>query len=342
MLVGAHLGAALVDGVPEGAGDLVAVRRIGGDDPEGVRVELLLRVLRDRPGSRALRQHVAEDVLADLGDALGRRERNDGDPDLLRAHRGRRALGEPDRSEDDDGPVLRQVVDRLRRSFRFPAGILHRHLHSAAVLQVDGEGERVEDLVAEGLEIAGQGQRDPDQGRLHVRRRGDGELNGLRAFGDGSGVHLGKDLPRQIVGVGAVAGVELDAGQGQRRRRPGGALAIEIRHQPRKARTGHRLEGALVVGEARRPILRRGRRLERAGREGRRLALGAGARVCLRDLLRALALLRLAHLLDRGAHRLGGFFFLPLLRLDLRSKRISVIAGTVQAGQVSLPLLRQR
>ena len=126
--------------------------------------------------------------------------------------------------------------------------------------------------------------------------------------------------------MGAIAGVQLDAGERQCRGRPGGALAIEIRHQPRKAGAGHRLEGALVVGEARRALLGGRRGFERPGREGSRFALRTGAGVRLGDLLRALALLRLAHLLDRRAHRLGRFLLLALSRLDLRQFQRGLLA----------------
>ncbi|TMB04664.1 MAG: hypothetical protein E6J64_12320 [Deltaproteobacteria bacterium] len=52
----------------------------------------------------------------------------------------------------------------------------------------------------------------------------------------GPGVHLGEDLPGELVGVSAIPGVELEPRQLQRRRRPGRAAAVEVGDQLRDGR----------------------------------------------------------------------------------------------------------
>src|SRR5439155_1586077 len=79
----------------------------------------------------------------------------------------------------------------------------------------------------------------------------------LRPLRDGTYVHLREDLPGQLVGVRAVAGVELEPREPERRRRPGGALAVEVADQLRDRRPRRRGKRLLVVRQTRGSLLGR-------------------------------------------------------------------------------------
>src|SRR5207244_7535418 len=110
VVVRGHRRAARLERVPEVPGDLLAVAGAGLEDPEAAHAQLLLRVLRDGARLRAVRGHVAEDVLADLGQPLGARERPDGHAAPLRAHRRGWAL----RARDGAQARARAFADPLR------------------------------------------------------------------------------------------------------------------------------------------------------------------------------------------------------------------------------------
>ena len=266
--------------------------------------QLLLRVLRDGPRLCAVRRHVPEDVLADLGQALGAGKRDDGHAQLLRADRCSLAFCQGDGPQDGDGALAHQVLHRLRRGVRLALGVLDGDLNAAAVLQIDRERDRVHHQVDERLVFAGERQHDADQVGLHVRGGGDGELDALRSLRDRPRVHFGEDLPGQLVGVRAVAGVQLEPREPERGGGPGRALAVEVAHQLRDHGSGRSGKRLLVVREPGRPLLGGLRCFHRAGGEADRLPGLSRLRVSVGDGTRGLLLLCVGHLGDCGLHRL--------------------------------------
>src|ERR1700686_1888609 len=326
--------AARIERIPEVGHHLVAVGRVGLQNAEAPRVQLLLRVVGHRLGLRAVGQHVAEHVVAHLGQVLGARERDHRHAELLRARGRGGGLGEPDGSEDGDHPVARQFVDRAGGAVRLVVRVLHLDPHGAVAEQVDAQGDGVEDGLGEDLEVAGEGQNDPDQVRLH---RGGARGQGgdrLRRLGDGAGRLRGEDLLRQLAGVRTVADMELDTGELERRERPRPGAVVELRDQLRDLFRRRHFESAAVFGEALLLFAARVGRLDHPGRETQALC---GPRVRPEGLGQdrlCLALLLLAHLAQAGPAR-------RLAQLALHERQLEGRALLEPARRVLLQIVLQ-
>ena len=167
MLERAHFAASGVHGVPEVVRHLVAVGGVGLQDSEALRVELFLRVLGHRLGLRIGSGHVAEDVLAERREPVGAGERDHRNAELLSARRRGQPFGDAEGPEDGDDPALGKLLDRLGRGVRLALRVDDLHLHLAAALQVEGEGDAVERLIRESLQVSRQRQDDADEIGAH-------------------------------------------------------------------------------------------------------------------------------------------------------------------------------
>jgi hypothetical protein len=232
--------------------------------------------------------------------------------ELLSARRRGQPFGDAEGPEDGDDPALGELLDRLGRGVRLALRIDDLHLHLAAGLQVQGEGDPVERLIRESFQVSRQRQHDADEIGAHAAPlrgllHGAGALR-VRALRLG-----GEHVARQVGRVGAVAHVKLDARQLESGRGPGGRSAIQIGDEPGDVLRGGRLEGMLEILAPRLPFRRR-RRLEHARRPAHRLSPLAIARIRLGQGGRRLVLFPVAHLggIDRRQRRCG----LPQLRLD--------------------------
>ena len=295
----AHLAAAGVDRVPEVARHLVAIGGVRLQDAEALCVQLLLRVLGHRFGLRVGGGHVAEDVLAERSEAVGARERDHRHAQLLRARRGGEPFGDAERPEDGDGSLLRELLDGVCGDVRLALGIHHLHLHLAASLQIESQGDSIQRLVGESLQVSGEGQHDadeirPQRGALR-RLLHRASAIGIRALTGG-----GEDVAGEVLCVGAVAGVELDARELERRGRPGRGLAVQFGDELGDVRRRRGFHRPLVLLQARFP-LRAARRLERPRSPAHRFRPLSVARIRLRKRRGCQVLVLLAHL--RGIHR---------------------------------------